>query len=499
MIQGPVDRTQTNWEKREMKAVLASPDFERHPNTARLFQYLCEKHFSGTAREIKEYDIALDVFDRPPEFDPKHQSIVRVETGRLRKRLNAYYDSGEGRSHRLRIVLPHGSYAPRVAEWSSANGTVPVNSRWRHLTWRQATPAGAALLFIAALFGVWVSARHSSGPGLAQVGDSTAIPPVSLPAGTSGDTVRILCGSSSNRYVDPDGNEWLGDHFFSGGVGVTEPPVFVDGALDPSPFRSSRQGSFFTYNIPLKRATYELRLFFVETRFGPDLPAGGGENSRHMFISIDGKLLTPPEFDVFSDAGGHNILDVRTFKDVSPAADGMLHIAFASGGSDHGTEPAMVSAIELRPGTPGKLQPILVTTAQTSIDQGDRRWASDRYYRGGRSRSFAEQRLPAFMQSERYGNFAYAIPVPQGRYALTLHFAETYFREAAKRVFGVFCNGSALLTDFDVFSAAGGSARVVTRTFHGIRPDARGKILISFAPVVNYALVNAIEVIDESR
>lgn len=498
MIRDQVDPNRTYWEKFEVGAVLSSPDFERYPNTTRLLQYLCEKHFSGTAEEIKEYNIALDVFQRSPEFDPRRHSVVRVEAGRLRKRLEAYYASGQGQSHRLRIALPHGSYVPRFIEWPRAVEPQPGGLRWHRLKGRKALLAGVVLLVITALVMAWASVSRSRAYDNATAGPH-ALSPTALLAGASDNVVRILAGSTKQSYVDREGNVWLGDRFFSGGVAVTEPPGYVDGVLDRTPFKSSRQGTFFSYNIPLKRRPYELRLYFVETRFGPDLPAGGGENSRHMYISAAGKLLTPPEFDVYADAGGHNILDTRVFKDVTPESDGILHLAFASGASDHGTEPAIVNAIELRPGTPGKLQPIYITTADTSVRVADRSWASDRYFRGGRSRAFAERNLPPHLQSERYGSFTYAIPVPPGRYALTLHFVETYFQESGKRVFDVFCNGMALFTNFDVFSVAGGSSIVVSRTIHDLRPDAQGKLLVAFVPVVNYALVNAIEVVDESQ
>jgi hypothetical protein len=37
------------------------------------------------------------------------------------------------------------------------------------------------------------------------------------------------------------------------------------------------------------------------------------------------------------------------------------------------------------------------------------------------------------------------------------------------------------------------------RTFHGLRPNGQGKLLLSFSPQVDYAEVRAIEVLDESR
>jgi hypothetical protein len=54
------------------------------------------------------------------------------------------------------------------------------------------------------------------------------------------------------------------------------------------------------------------------------------------------------------------------------------------------------------------------------------------------------------------------------------------------------------LHDFDVFRAAGGAFRPVVRSFHGLRPNGQGKLLVSFTSSVNYAEVRALEVVDEA-
>jgi hypothetical protein len=56
-----------------------------------------------------------------------------------------------------------------------------------------------------------------------------------------------------------------------------------------------------------------------------------------------------------------------------------------------------------------------------------------------------------------------------------------------------------LLPDFDIFQAAPGAFRPVVREFHGLRPNGQGKLLLYFAPKVNYAEVRAVEVIDEAK
>ena len=96
--------------------------------------------------------------------------------------------------------------------------------------------------------------------------------------------------------------------------------------------------------------------------------------------------------------------------------------------------------------------------------------------------------------------------MPPGRYSVTVKFAESWFGPGKpggggvnNRVFDVFCNGVALLRNFDVFKEAGGADRALDKTFRGLRSSAQGKLVLSFVPLRNYASVNAIEVIDEGR
>jgi hypothetical protein len=64
--------------------------------------------------ELKEYAIALQVFDRKPAFDPRLDPIVRVEARRLRTKLSQYYER-DGAGDQIRIELPKGSYAARFS------------------------------------------------------------------------------------------------------------------------------------------------------------------------------------------------------------------------------------------------------------------------------------------------------------------------------------------------------------------------------------------------
>src|SRR6267154_5652908 len=101
--------TMANFERErlEVATLLATGIFNRAPSLAQLLSYICERHFQGEASQLKEYNIAVEALGRPPEFDQKRDSIVRVEAHRLRKRLREYYEA-DGRSHPVRIEIPSG-------------------------------------------------------------------------------------------------------------------------------------------------------------------------------------------------------------------------------------------------------------------------------------------------------------------------------------------------------------------------------------------------------
>jgi hypothetical protein len=109
---------------------------------------------------------------------------------------------------------------------------------------------------------------------------------------------------------------------------------------------------------------------------------------------------------------------------------------------------------------------------------------------------------PGLFAGERYGNFSYAIPADDGSYKLTLYFSEKYWGGVSKlggagsRVFDVLCNGTALARRLDIFKEAG-AGHALVKVFHGLRPNAQGKLIVSFVPDVNYASVDALEVEQE--
>lgn len=105
----------------------------------------------------------------------------------------------------------------------------------------------------------------------------------------------------------------------------------------------------------------------------------------------------------------------------------------------------------------------------------------------------------AVYQSNRYGNFTYTIPglTASANYTVRLHFAETYWSAAGKRLFNVSMNGQQVLSNFDIFATAGGAYKAVVEQFSATASTG-GSVTIQFSDVVDQAQVNGIEVLSAS-
>jgi serine/threonine-protein kinase len=98
-------------ERELLDRILASRTFAPSERMSRFLRFAVEEALEGRADQLKEYRIALEVFDKDASFDPRIDPIVRVEARRLRAKLKRYYEN-EGRDDAVRIEFPTGSYAP---------------------------------------------------------------------------------------------------------------------------------------------------------------------------------------------------------------------------------------------------------------------------------------------------------------------------------------------------------------------------------------------------
>ncbi len=404
----------------EVDAVAAA--LERAPKLVKLLRYLAEKYFAGDGEQPTEFSIATEVFEKSEtSFIASEDAVARVETHRLRKKLKAYY-STEGKDHPIQISIPLGMYTlafvragpdadslrvlpeePRMAEVEldfisgpaiEQENVAPLPAERPEAPGRPISPQApgkrfqiylAILLSIVALgFGIYGFRRsHRAHPvpknpsvdkTSGSVQSNSAAPtnsvPVTLP-------FRMIAGYSGPPQTDSAGEIWRADKYYSNGSPIRRSITFIDGTSDPLIFRNGRAGNF-GYDIPLRPGVYELHLYFAAITSSPKSEK---DVSACVFnVLINGKIVLQ-DFDPVSDAMGLNIADERVLRDVSPDADGILHLQLTSVNG-----VPILSAMEIIPGTAGRQLPVRITAQPTPwTDPSGQVWHPDSYSGAGGS------------------------------------------------------------------------------------------------------------------
>jgi adenylate cyclase len=142
----------------QLDRLLASEVFAGSARLSRFLRYVVERTLAGEGDRLKEYAIGVDVFDRDDGYDPRLDSLVRVEAGRLRTKLSEYY-AGAGVADPVVIRMPRGGYAPVfeeraippgvVAETGAPDARAAISHR------RRATVGLAAAALLAVGLGAW--------------------------------------------------------------------------------------------------------------------------------------------------------------------------------------------------------------------------------------------------------------------------------------------------------------------------------------------------------
>ena len=114
--------------------IVASPGFARSPRLSAFLLYICERFFEQRLDEISEQQIGIQVFERPRDYHPTEDSIVRSHARLLRRKLELYFER-EGAHEDLRLTIPKGSYIPAfeprpldvpTAPTAAAEASMPV-------------------------------------------------------------------------------------------------------------------------------------------------------------------------------------------------------------------------------------------------------------------------------------------------------------------------------------------------------------------------------------
>lgn len=192
----------------EVDQLLASATFAKAPRMCRLLTFLLEKKLSGNEHEINEYAIGLDLFGRDAStYDTTLDPQVRVQIGRLRQRLSAYYAALEN-TPAIHIAIPMGRYVPVIS--FSRDSTKSLRYKRILLTpLRNLTGAGACNSFVSGLeeeLGSRLFQALGKGLQLSAVSDANQSPRLEGSVRVEEDHVR-----ASIRLVEPEAGSiaWL--------------------------------------------------------------------------------------------------------------------------------------------------------------------------------------------------------------------------------------------------------------------------------------------------
>src|SRR5271157_2937157 len=139
--------------REELDRVLASHEFQASKLCQRFLRYVVENTLNRNTDSLKERTIGIEVFGKPPSYDPSEDAGVRVKAGEVRKRLRSYYLN---RPAEVKVVidLPPGTYVPEFHPFTSPERLVRAKS-WLH-SWLSWTVLGTILLAVALTASLWL-------------------------------------------------------------------------------------------------------------------------------------------------------------------------------------------------------------------------------------------------------------------------------------------------------------------------------------------------------
>jgi len=111
-----------------VQRILVSRNFSKSARLNAFLIYICRCALENRSEEITEQQIGMHVFDRPSDYNPGDDNIVRTTARQLRQRLALYYQE-EGGGDDIRVEVPKGGYHPsfvRLAEENSGSDAPPA-------------------------------------------------------------------------------------------------------------------------------------------------------------------------------------------------------------------------------------------------------------------------------------------------------------------------------------------------------------------------------------
>jgi len=116
----------------QMQRILESSIFVSAARSRQFLEFCVGRAMRGETSDLKETTIAIEVFLRAADYDPKVDPIVRVHARRVREKLDLYYRT-TGANDPIRINLPKGGYVPQILR------TLPIR-RTEFVGWGEQLP-----------------------------------------------------------------------------------------------------------------------------------------------------------------------------------------------------------------------------------------------------------------------------------------------------------------------------------------------------------------------
>ena len=142
----------TTAQREQIERILGSSAFRSRDSLKRLLAYLAERTIDGSAGDLKEYTIGIEVFHKPDGCDPQQDGSVRQHVSKLRQKLDEYYRS-EGNQDPVRIELPKRQFQLEFLEPEPS----PAGSS-RRIGYRLI--AACLLLLLPGAY--WLGTRHAA-------------------------------------------------------------------------------------------------------------------------------------------------------------------------------------------------------------------------------------------------------------------------------------------------------------------------------------------------
>jgi TolB-like protein len=101
--------------EQQLDRILTDPLFAESKILKRFLGFVVNETLEGNSNRLKEYTIAVNVLDKPRDFKPQENGIVRIHAGRLRRALSHFYEE-TGAQDEIQISIPKGKYVPLISD-----------------------------------------------------------------------------------------------------------------------------------------------------------------------------------------------------------------------------------------------------------------------------------------------------------------------------------------------------------------------------------------------